>query len=108
MASSADPLPSSNPCRGEKGGEACVDVHGQVTWADDTGVHDEGVFYLPQAMIRHAAASQWSALPKDGPAGILHKSEEAPRAKFHGAICSHDSNAVNLLIVKHLRIDCSL
>ena len=31
MASSADPLPSSNPCRGEKGGEACVDVHGQVT-----------------------------------------------------------------------------
>ena len=34
---------------------------------------------------------------------ILHKPEEAPRAKFHGTICSHDSHAVNRLTVKHVR-----
>ena len=79
-------------------------VHGQVTWADDAGLHDEDVFfYPPKALVRYSAASQWSALPKDGPAGILHKPEEAPRAKFHGTICSHDSHAVNRLTVKHLR-----
>ena len=75
-------------------------VHGQVTWADDAGVHDEDLFYPPKAMVRYAGASQWSALQKDGPAGILHKPEEAPRAKFHGHICAHDSHAVNRLTVK--------
>ena len=79
-------------------------VHSQVTWADDAGVHDEDVFQPPKAMVRYAAATQWSALQKDGPAGILHKPEETPRAKFHGIICSHDSHAVNRLIVKHLRV----
>lgn len=42
-------------------------------------------------------------MQKGGPAGNLHKPEEAPQAKFHGAICSHDSHADNLRIVKHLR-----
>ena len=41
-------------------------VHGQVTWADDAGLHDEDVFYPPKALVRYSAASQWSAFQKDG------------------------------------------
>ena len=28
-------------------------VHGQVTWADDAGLHDEDVFYPPKALVRY-------------------------------------------------------
>ena len=54
-------------------------MRGQVIWADDAGVHDEDVLYPPNALVRYSAAAQWSALQKGGPAGILHKPEEAPQ-----------------------------
>ena len=74
-----------------------------MTWADEDDVHDEDVFCPPTAMVRYSAASQWRALQKCLPAGILHKPDDAPKAKLHGVICAHNSHAVNGLTVKHWR-----
>ncbi len=34
-------------------------LHGQVTWVDEHGTHDEDVFRAPKALRRYSAAAQW-------------------------------------------------
>ena len=41
----------------------------QAIWPDDAGMHGEDG--RRKALLRYSAAAQWSALPTDGPAGIL-------------------------------------
>ena len=78
-------------------------VHGQCTWEDAAGVHDEDVIHPPRAMRRYSAKGQWNILSDDPSLGICPSEAARPLAGFYGTVTASDSHGVNKLTLKHAR-----
>ena len=80
--------------------------HGQFTYADADGVHDEDVHREARLIGRYTAGTQWELMAqRTDPFGFKPSVEVMPDAEIYGHIAISDSHAVNLCTNKRADAD---